>query len=88
MLAQRAEFILIILKIACNAMINVIFLYGCEPVLTQRILIGFETILKKMKEGHKDRRQLVLGCDYAKKGLFMFNRSINLKSKNEMTLSN
>ena len=28
-------------------MIDIVFSYGCEPVLNQRILIGFEWILEK-----------------------------------------
>ena len=33
-------------KIVCNTMLFIIFQYGLEPVLIQRILIGFDAILE------------------------------------------
>ena len=50
------------MKIFCNTMLYIIFQYGVEPVLIQRIIIGFEAILENGLSIDKSKA-FIIGVD-------------------------
>ena len=52
-------FTLICVEIVCNTMLYIVFQYG-EPVLIQRIVIGFEAILDKLLKIRKQSERVLL----------------------------
>ena len=49
---------------ASNKIIYIIFQYGSAPVLIQRILVGFETILEKKFKKYIYRTEKGFYCDF------------------------